>query len=507
MTYRGSTTASADRRLTRTSLVEDRTTRLGRESGSVKRIGLLIVSLSAYAALLHWTYENKISPLFSLLGLRYRDPDPTFYAAALLLAIFVGCFLPVRLRKPSDFVVWVLYVMTCVPSILVPQYARVITPWASMELGLVVAASFLLVILLSDRGPGIALPRLPVPAHILWLALGVISIVVYAYMAYVTGLSVRLIGLTDVQPTRFAYQDAIAASGPALAYLIGVQGNVINPLFMVRGVYSHNWLMTTAGVIGQILIFSATGYKMVILSVPVSFAVSLMFRRPGAPFGRSTINGTVAAGLIALLADRIAGASEYTLVFVGRLALIPGVLTAAHVLVFAGRAKAEWGYSFLAPFVHYPYSTSPAMLVGAEFSGNSRTAANASFLADGYANLGYPGIFIEAFVVVLLMWALDGAAKGLPMKATCVILLVPSIALVNTSVFTSLITGGCGFAVLILMMLPREGWGMDRGTSRGSRVRRDISRAGLLDRAPGQPPRRCERDGRGGAEGPDRGES
>jgi hypothetical protein len=417
------------------------------------------VSLSAYATLLHWTYENRISPAFSQNGLRYRDPDLGLYAVALILVIFVGCFLPLRLRKPSDFVVWVLYVMTCVPSILVTQYAKVITPEASTELGLVIATSFLLIILLADRGPGVALPRLHVPAHIVWLALILISAVVYGYMLYVTGLSLRFMSLTGVQSTRYAFQDTITASGAALAYLIGVQGNVINPLFMARGMYSRNWLMLVSGAVGQLLIFSVTGYKMMILSVPASLVIPLMFRRSNMPFGRRIIDGTVAVGLIALLADRIVGAVDYTLVFIGRLALIPGVLTSAHVLVFSGKPKAEWGYSFLAPFVHYPYSTTPAMLVGAEFSGDPRVAANASFLGDGYANLGYAGIFIEAFVVVLLMWALDGAAKGLPMKATCIILLVPSIAMVNTSIFTSIITGGCAFAVLILMAIPREGWG------------------------------------------------
>lgn len=470
MTNAGGRMASMHGKPPTTSASQDAPLRVGRGQGAVKRFGLLVLSLSAYAALMHWTYENSISPTFSVIGFRYRDPDPGLYAIAYLLVIFVGYFLPARLRKPSDFVVWVLYVMTCVPSILVAQYANIITPEASTELGLVVATSFLFIILLADRGPGIALPRLRVPAHVLWLALSLISAVVYGYMMYVTGLSLRFMSLTGVASTRFAYQDAITASGPALGYLIGVQGNVINPLFMARGIYSRNWLMLAAGAIGQMLIFSVTGYKMMILSVPAALLIPLIFQRSSTPFGRRIIDGVVAVGLIALLVDRIVGAFEYTFIFFGRLVLIPGALTAAHVLVFAGEPKAEWGYSFLKSFVDYPYSTTPALLVGAEFSHDARVSANASFLGDGYANLGYPGIFIEAVMVVLLLWALDGAAKGLPMKATCIILLVPSIALVNTSAFTGIITGGCAFAVLILMGLPREGWGRDRGSSVDSRV-------------------------------------
>ncbi len=421
---------------------------------------LLLPILLLYAVVLHWSYEVRISPSFEYLGSRYRDPNPSNYLAAFSMAYSVALFLPVRLHRPADLILWVLYVMACVPSILVPQYADILPVTESTKLGFFVASSFLLVVLLANKGPQLGKWRVYVPSHILWLSLAVVTVGIYGYMLYVTGLTFRFTSLTAVQDIRFAYRETILASGAGLGYLIGIQGNVINPVFIAKGLYERRWLPVVIGVIGQMLIFSVTGYKTVILSVPTLVLVAVMFWLSQLPLGRWILSGTLLASLIALVVDELQGALVYTQLFVNRLLLIPGTLTAAHVLVFQDLPKAKWGHSFLAPFVDYPYEATPSFIVGARFSGNAEVSANASFFADGYANLGYLGIFVEAFVLVLLLWVLNAASAHLSIAVSSMALLIPTVALANTSVFTSILTGGYLAAVVLLLLLPRRGWGV-----------------------------------------------
>lgn len=438
-----------------------RLTHLARTARWFNRPAVLYLSIAAYAIMLHLTYAYRISPVFFSIGLRYRTPNIAWYVIAILLVFMLAYFLPARLKKPSDIIVWILFVMTGAPSILVPQYADVISQKASTELGIAVACSLLLVILLADHGPRLSLSRFRPSSRIVWLALILFSVVVYGYMFQTVGLSIKFISLTGVQSTRFAYREAIASHGTLLAYLIGTQGYVVNTFVMARGMYTRRWFLAFGGAIGQMLIYSITGYKMMILSIPAALGILFLFRRSDKPFGRLIIDGTVAVGILALLADVTRGAGQYytfTVVFIARLMLIPGALTAAYVHFFDGSQKAEWGYSFLSRFVDYPYSSSPAMLVGEQFSGDAKVAANVSFFGDGYANLGYLGIAIEALVIVALLWALNAAAEGLPMKVTSVVLLLPALGLANTSAFTSLLTGGCAVAVVVLFAIPREGW-------------------------------------------------
>ena len=173
--------------------------------------------------------------------------------------------------------------------------------------------------------------------------------------------------------------------------------------------------------------------------------------------------GTMVSTIVALIVDKIQGGLLYTEIFVDRLLLAPGYLTAAHVMVFQGKPKAEWGYSFMAPFVHYPYKDTPDFIVGRVFFGSAATSANANFFGDGYSNLGYPGMFIEALALVVILWLIDSAGRHLPLPVSALILLVPTLALVNSSVFTSLLTDGYLAAIVIMACLPPGGWGLPLG--------------------------------------------
>lgn len=427
--------------------------------GATRERVVLFLALLLYVAVLHWSYATQISPAFSYMGLRYRDPNVWNYVAAFAMAYSVGLVMPNAMKHASDFVVWILYVMACVPSIVVPQYANIVSSPRALQLAFFVALSFAMVAVLAHRGPQSTRIRVVRTSEILWIVLFGISVVIYSYMYFTTGLSFRFINPTAVKDVRFQYRETVAASGSLLPYLIGLQGNVINPILVCRGVHAKRWTLIVAGAAGQLLIYSATGYKIILLSVPAALLLLVMFRMSKQWFGRLVLYGTVASSLVSVVLDRITGSLTLTSIFVSRLLIIPGALTAAYLKYFQYRPKAQWGYSFMAPFVNYPYNTTPDFLVGADFSGMQQVTANASLFADGYGNLGYFGIFVEAGVLVLLLWAINLAAARLPVSVSALILLVPTLALVNASVFTSILTSGYAAAIVLMFLLPQTGWG------------------------------------------------
>jgi hypothetical protein len=192
-----------------------------------------------------------------------------------------------------------------------------------------------------------------------------------------------------------------------------------------------------------------------------------MFRYSRNLSGSLVIWGVTGTSILALAIDNVrGGAILFTELFIDRLLLVPGTLTAAHVLVFDGAPKLQWSYSFMSPFLNNPYGTTPAFLVGAQFSGDAQVTANANFFADGFANLGWAGMTIESLVLVLLLWIADGASRHLPLKVTAPLLLVPTIALVNGSVFTSILTGGLGLVMALCAAMPGDGWERERQRTR-----------------------------------------
>lgn len=434
--------------------LKTRVSKATRDSISMSRRLLILGLVAAYSLVLHWVYEEVISPAFFYLGLRYRDPSTLPYILAFAMVALLAALLPIRLRVASDFVVWILFVMTAIPSVLIPQYADILSREESLILAFHVAACFSLVLLLAHRGPNNLLPRLVIPPSLVWTGLALATAASYTYLLYTTGLALRFVSLTSVRELRFDYRDQVASTGPALGYVVRIQGNVLNPAIIALALSARRYWILALAAIGQLLIFSVTGYKLTILSVPAILAVAVMLRAGRRTSGAAILAGVLASTGLALLVDKLQGGLVYTEIFVDRLLLTPGVLTAAHVLVFQDIPKAHWGHSFMAPFVDYAYPVTPSYLVGAEFTGSEATTANANFFADGYANLGYAGMYLEAVVLVAILWFINSCSLHLRLSTASLILLIPTLALVNSSVFTSILSNGFLAAFVVMLCLP-----------------------------------------------------
>ena len=156
--------------------------------------------------------------------------------------------------------------------------------------------------------------------------------------------------------------------------------------------------------------------------------------------------------------DWVTATNDWTSLIVRRFLITPGLLTAGYVAVFSDMEKAKFGYSFLSPFFGYPYAAEPADIVGAEFFGQPTTHANANMLADGFANLGHPGMLLECLVLVGLLWLIDDATRGLPVGVAAMVFFVLTLSLADSGIFTSILTDGFLLAILICACMPRTGW-------------------------------------------------
>lgn len=433
-----------------------------------------------YGVLLHWCYATLISPAFDYRGITYRTPSIVAYFAAFVMAGALSAILPRHLRRPSDFVIWLMFIMVVVPSMLVPHYADVCSQAQAMQISVLTGALFALAVLAVSRIPTPSL-RINVSAKLYWGAIAVFTIGAYAYVQYHVGLQLKLVALSDVYALRFKYREVVAeGSAPFLGYLIRWQSHVINPLIIARGVFGSKPLLVVAGAVGQLVLFPVTGYKMTLLSIPLLIVVALALRhrvpRPSAMFEL-----IVVGVFVAIVADKVLGSLFLTTFFVDRLLLTPGVLTAAYVDVFDGRPKALWGDGLLARFTDYPYSTAPPYIVGAEFHGEPDTYANANIFADGYANLGYTGMLIEVVVFALILFALNSFGRHVPFGVTALVLLMPTLATANSGILTSLLTNGYALAIIVLLFVPSDGWSAPRDdSSRRWRASRLASLAGRV---------------------------
>ena len=158
-----------------------------------------------------------------------------------------------------------------------------------------------------------------------------------------------------------------------------------------------------------------------------------------------------------LLVDWWNASNTLTSDFVRRVLVTPGIVLSGYVQVFHDMPKAKLGYSVLRTIFPYPYAKEPPDLVGAEFFGDPFTHANGSWLADGYANFGYPGMIAATVVLIILLWAIDDATRGLRPGFDASFFLMPALALAESAVLTALLTHGFIAAIILCALAPRDG--------------------------------------------------
>jgi hypothetical protein len=421
---------------------------------------MLFVTFEAYTLLLHAIYVDTIAPAFYYLGYTHRAPDPLSYATICVLGGLLAALMPLALQRPSQMVLWLHFVVATAPSMLIPQYSTAISHEQAFLFGVLVAVSWCMVIFLCSGGVSVgrklALHRQPHVGGLVWPLLGGWSVLVLFYLFVILRLPPQLVALTNVAPLRLSFRVVLGQNSAVLAYALLITSNVVHPALILRGTQQSGKRYLFLGITGQILLYSITGYKMVLLSVPAILGLAWWSHR-----GKHYSGGHIQLGITILMAvayavQLISGYTALTLIFVTRMIVTPGLLSAAYVGIFSVKPEVRWSYSFMSWLFRYPYADQPAYLVGAAFSGSAQTSANVNMFADGYMNLRWAGVTIECLVFVVILWTIDGVSKGLPLAVPAAICLVPTIALTNSSIFTSITSHGFLAAIVVLALLPRE---------------------------------------------------
>lgn len=412
-------------------------------------------ALAGFIAALEVTYAAFMAPRFGYLGYVYNEPDRIWMLASFLVLLVVAMLLPQRLDRVSGFAVWFLYAAILVPVVMVPLFGSTRPPGDTFLFGLYCSVIWALIALAVRWAPTQVVPIRTQGARILWIVVASLSVVTYVYIHQIFGLSFNVMSVFDIRDTRLEYRDQIIPTVPLLGYLITNQGNVINPFLMAVGAARGRWEMVLLGVAGQIVLYSTTGYKTVLISIPICILLAVIFKYRKSFAGITVVFAATMLVWVSIIIDRIASIGLVD-ILVSRVFLTAGYLMPLYRDVYDESPWALWAYSFLAPLVESPYDTSPGFQVARETIGRPDIQLNGSLFADGYANLGLAGIAVEATALVAILLIVDSASRGLPLALTVPVAVIPIFSLANGSPFTGLLSFGFALMILLFALSPRE---------------------------------------------------
>jgi hypothetical protein len=403
----------------------------------------------AFVAALAWAYRTQFSPLYAYEGLVDLRPAPSAILIAAALAALPAGWLPLAARRPSTIVVWFLYLIGFVPTIVVPVFIvgdlDTLLPFDAALLGCMA----ILVAMLRLPPAPLRLPHLSPAAftHVL-VALGVLSSL---YIVVGFGLHAPP-GLGDVYATRAQF-DSASGGAPGSGYIAPWAGNVINPLLMTLGAARRRASLAALGFMGQLLIYSVTGYKSVLFAIVLVPLVYIAVSRANRSFGLLLAVGTPAILFAAILGHAILG--EWSIALTRRLFAVPGQVAWYYFDYFSIHPADHLAHSFLRWFdVPSVYGLNPAVLIGQVRYPGFGTDVNAGLWPDAYSNFRFAGMVGLTLLFGLVLLVADGLGRGKDARVVGPLLAMAGLTLADSALFTTLLTHGLGATCVLLALMP-----------------------------------------------------
>ncbi|MFZ6991382.1 hypothetical protein ACO0E1_05785 [Curtobacterium sp. RRHDQ66] len=467
---------------------------------ALRRLLVTTVTVGVLGATADWIAAHLVAPLFAYSGFTHVVAPWPARAAVVAMTVLVALALPWVLARASHVVLWTIFAVCVAPTMLMSPSTGYLPTGTALALSAAVGASYGAVALCTPRGTVPAGPAVPAGAPdsvrlgwhrvdrgvLTWTVCGAYSLLTYAVMAATVGVHLRFIALDDIYEVRAEYTEDVG-SGGALGYLLTGQAYVVNPLVLARGLVRRRPSLVVLALAGQFLLYSSTGFKAVLFSFVAVLGMALLFRGGRQRTATWFLTAPIGIMIASALADELQGGITWTSVFTRRFMLTPGLLTSVYVEFFSANPVAGYGYSFLRAWAPYPYDLPPPKRIADHLVPGSHGYANANLFADGFANLGWIGIPVSAAALFAWLWFLDRASRGLPMRVAAMAVVMPSIMLSNTSIFTAMLSHGLLVGTLVLAIAPRSGWAVppaarvrapDRARAPGTMTARSEPRRG-----------------------------
>lgn len=407
-------------------------------------IVLLMLKIFLDASYVFVLYHNYAYAGFTL------SPSFLTVSVGILLFLPVAFLMPKRLEKPSDFLLFVLVLLMYLPTTTMYGFGGISLLWTFTNM------LFWIAVLAGCR----ILPDIKLPSGKPEFSFFAICVIFWAFFAYVIITAVKYTGFTiydltfnlsNVYERRAAYK---SANIPYAGYFYNWAGNVIFPASCVYFITRRKWFMTFFAILGELILFSVTGFKTMLMACALVFVFALLTKiKRRFEFLLIVIFAAfIGSVLIYILFGNIV---PYSLIV--RRALFLPVQISQHFYEFFGRnGYVRLAHSILSGIYSYPFAEEPPQLIGTMYYIAGETSANAGIIADGFANFGFIGVALWAAIFILILRLADSAGKGKNLVNVLACFGLFSATFSNSALITSLSTHGFWAALVFAMILPKE---------------------------------------------------
>lgn len=425
---------------------------------------LFVMAVLALAAVYQLTYAAWVADVHATWGFGWRPPPPAYLAASLVMAVIPAMWMPLQFRRPSQFLFLLQYLVIYVPTLFVSYHS--LNPAVSPDRVLLLSATLFGGITILQGALWLPLVRIPVPAvpaTVFWTVFLAFTATLGAYVALKLSGSFRLAGFEEMYAVREETARQVSESARLGGYAqLWLAGFCLPFLFSVA-VYARRWWILPLVAAAYLFLLGIGGSKSLMFAILFLLAISLWLRREDAHRGV-----WLAVGLIVMLAFPVtlvhaspaleAVAHWYVAIVNVRTFSIPQLLHLQYAEFFAVNPLTHGSHiRGISAVVSNPYSTDVPYTVGEYFYGVPVGANVGMWAQDGIASFGLPGILVISAICALFFWTLDSCCARLRPGFVASCLGFAAVAFTNVSLFTTLLSVGVLFFLLMAPLIPRTG--------------------------------------------------
>jgi hypothetical protein len=438
---------------------------------------LAFISLvCVFVALFTNIYTHDLAPVFGYMRMTYNEPETIPHVLAWVLALVPATFLSLKLEKPSQFILWLLYIGIYIPSTVVPLYMRLRPEWEIIALDAVLLLGLALLALITHRKTKPYAWK-ETDGRAFWGVLWTVFVGAAIYIVVTFGSNLRLVGLNDVYTSGLRISSRSIFDNSYVGFAVMLMYSTVNPLLLALGLQNRKIVLVAAGVAGQFLCYSTGGLKMIVLSIALVLFVHTVIRRSM----RRAAHALMAAFIGLLLtfqfattvSDRDNGKVLTLETLVMRSLAIPGLLTAEYHDYFSEHPRLHLANT--KPFnwiLSNPLDQEVIFAITSYYTGNYEATSNAHFWAqDGIANFGLYGVLMISIITGLVLRVVDRISARHDAAFATMVFIFTGLNLSNAPLTTTLWSGGVALTCALMVLVKKQG---EPATRRAGKTRSAI---------------------------------
>ncbi len=424
---------------------------------SLKKRLLLLVGMVIYVNIFIWIYRSHLHVYWEYWGFNYKLPSLFLDIYAWVLALIPILWLPIHILRPSQVIYWVLYLISYIPSIFSPIFMRLN---GETDLGILISSLalgfFIIQIPYLFPLPALALLKLSWP--IFKTLFFSIVFLLFAQVIYVYWGNFNLVSFSDVYSIRFSAGEL--AQGNLVAYAVFILSGCLMPILLSWGLYLKKKQYIILAIAGLVLLYSTGGHKMMVFMIFTIFGIYYFFTKNLKNFSLYILSYLIVLWTVLAIINEIEDLHIMTMgalsLFLMRILGNTGLTTALYFSYFSTHPVTYFSHiNVMQLFIHYPYQYQLGLEVGYYFMGDPDLNLNAIFWAtDGLAALGVWGIPVCCSFVATVFLVMDMCLQKHAIRFVAMATLPCGMSLLNSSLFTTLLSAGMGLSILLLYLMP-----------------------------------------------------